>query len=123
MKCKQIKLDGSACKARAIGNSGFCWFHSPRINNIERQYSRYMGGKNRHIPAVIVKLPDISIKGPLDVPPLLLDTIRHLRRGEINVRLSTALCYLSNVLLKSYEPELEARIEKMEKFLKEYVTG
>jgi len=82
-----------------------------------------MGGKNRHIPAVIVKLPDISIKGPLDVPPLLLDTIRHLRRGEINVRLSTALCYLSNVLLKSYEPELEARIEKMEKFLKEYVTG
>ncbi len=123
MRCKHIKPDGSACKAGTIRNSGFCWFHSPRINNIEKQYSRYLGGKNRHMPVVMIKLPEISIKGPRDVPPLLLDTIQHLRRGEIDVRLGTALCYLSNVLLKSYEPELEARIVKMENFLKENVTG
>jgi hypothetical protein len=119
MKCKHIKSDGIECNANAIKDTDFCWFHSPMVDNREKQYSRYMGGKNRHIP-VKIGLPEVIINDSRDVPPLLVDTIRHLRSGEIDVRLGTAIGYLSNVLLKSYEvADLEVRIIKMEKYMNE----
>jgi hypothetical protein len=119
MKCKHIKNDGSACKARVVRGTNYCWFHSPGVNEIRKQHARYKGGINRHRPAVFVKLPEIKINGPRDLPLLLSDTYGHMNSGAIDVRLGTAICYLTNILLKAYEPELEARIEKMEKFVEE----
>lgn len=123
MKCKHIKIDGSRCRASALRGTVYCWFHSPGVNEIRKQYTRYKGGVNRHTPAVFTKLPEIKINGPRDLPPLLVDTCEHIKSGAIDVRLGTAICYLTNILLKAYEPELEARIEKMEIFVGENFSG
>lgn len=123
MKCRYLKLDGSACKANAMKDSDFCWMHSPHIDEIEKQHSRYRGGVNRHIPEK-TELPEVVLKNLNDIPPMLVDTIQHLRRGAIDVRLGTAIGYLSNVLMKSYElTDLEPRIEKVEQYIKENLEG
>lgn len=117
-RCTHIKADGLKCRAYAMKNSEFCWLHSPKVEDEVKVYLRFIGGKNSHFSAP-VSLPEIMISDTRDIPPLLVDTIQHMRSGEIDVRLGTAIGYLSNILLKSYEVAgLESRIEKMEKFIK-----
>lgn len=118
MKCKHIKSNGEQCKSSAMKNSRYCWTHSPEISIHEKKLGASKGGKNKFKLAPL-NLPQIIISDTRDIPPLLVDTIQHMRSGEIDVRLGTAIGYLSNILLKSYEVAgLESRIEKMEKFIK-----
>ncbi len=117
MKCKYKKSNGSACKGFAVKNSDFCWAHTPKIDDKEKQYSRYRGGVNRHAP-VLTNLPEIIVKDSRDIPLLLSDTIYHLRHGKMDVRLGTAIGYVSNILLRSFEvADLEVRIEKIEDYM------
>jgi hypothetical protein len=119
MKCKHIKSNGEQCKSNAMKDSSYCWTHSPEISIHEKKLGASKGGKNKY-NLTPVSLPQIIINDSRDVPPLLVDTIQRLRCGEIDIRLGTAIGYLSNVLLKSYEvSDLEGRIEKMENFVDE----
>ena len=123
MKCKYIKNDGSPCKGFAVKDSDYCWAHTPDIDNKEKQYSRYRGGVNRHSSAK-VKLPKIVLSNMQDIPAFLVTTIKRMDAGEIEIRLGTAIGYLSNVLMKSYElTDLEPRIEKVENYIKENFKG
>jgi hypothetical protein len=98
-------------------NSRYCWTHSPEISIHEKRLGSSRGGKNK-LKLTLINLPQIIINDTRDIPPLLVDTIRHLRNGEIDVRLGTAVGYLSNILLKSYEvADIENRMEKIEKFI------
>lgn len=100
-------------------NSKYCWTHSPEISIHEKKLGSSKGGKNK-FGLTPVNLPQIIINDTRDIPPLLVDTIQHLRKGEIDVRLGTVVGYLSNILLKSYEvADIENRMEKIEKFIDE----
>ena len=119
MRCKFIKSDGTECKGFTIAGSEYCWRHSPEINEYSKKHASSKGGKNK-LKLIPLGLPEIIINDSRDVPPLLVDTIQHLRNAEIDIRLGTAIGYLSNVLLKAYEvADLEVRIIKMEKYMEE----
>ncbi len=119
MKCTFTKSNGETCKANAMKNSSYCWYHSPEVSHYEKKYISSIGGKNK-LKLIPLGLPEIIVNDSRDVPPLLVDTIQHLRKAEIDIRLGTAIGYLSNVLLKAYEvADLEVRIVKMEKYMEE----
>ena len=100
-------------------NSRYCWTHSPEISIHEKRLGSSRGGKNKFRTETLY-LPQIIINATRDLPPLLVDTIQHLRSREIDVRLGTSIGYLSNILLKSYEvADIENRMEKIEKFIDE----
>ncbi len=123
MKCKHIKDDGSPCKGFAVKDSNYCWAHTPDINNKEKQYSRYRGGVNRHSRAKTA-IPKIVLNTMRDIPAFLVCTIDRMNSGAIDVRLGTAIGYLSNVLMKSYElSDLERRVENVENYIKENLKG
>jgi len=119
MKCIFRKSNGERCKSNAMKNDIYCWTHSPEISVHEKRFGSSKGGKNKTSMRP-VNLPQIIINDTRDIPPLLVDTIQHLRSGEIDVRLGTAVGYLSNILLKSYEvADIEGRMERIEKFIDE----
>jgi hypothetical protein len=118
MQCKYTKSDGSRCRGFTVSGSDYCWRHSSVVKDFEKKSASSRGGRNRSL--IPVNLPQIIINDTRDIPPLLVDTIQHLRSGEIDVRLGTAVGYLSNILLKSYEvADIENRMEKIEKFIDE----
>jgi len=119
MKCSFIKSDGNKCNAYAVRNSNYCWIHSPEVSETVKSNARLLGGINRQVQ-IPVNLPEMVINDTRDIPPLLVDTLFHLRKGEMDIRLGTAIGYISNILLKSYEvAEIENRMEKIEKFIDE----
>jgi hypothetical protein len=119
MKCVFTKPNGEKCKSFAMKNSSYCWTHSPEISVFEKKLGASKGGRNR-VPYLPVRYPEIIIKNSRDVPPVLVDTLYRLRRGEMDIRLGTAIGYIANVLLKAYEvADLEVRIEKLEQYAEE----
>lgn len=119
MKCEFIKADGLKCKANAMINSSYCWYHSPVVTEEEKKLVSSNGGR-ANTCEVFAPLTPLSIDKMQDVPAFLIDTIQNLRNGSISVRLGTALGYLSNMLIHSFEAaELESRIEKLESFMKD----
>jgi hypothetical protein len=99
--------------------SDYCWIHSPEVSERVKSNARLLGGINRNVH-MTVQFPDIVIKDSRDVPPVLVDTLCRLRRGEMDIRLGTAIGYISNVLLKAYEvADLEVRVEKLEQYAEE----
>lgn len=50
-----------------------------------------------------------------EVGDLLAETINHVRTGQIDTRVGTAIGYLANILIRARETaDLEQRIEKLE---------
>lgn len=123
MKCRFIKSDNIQCSAFAIEGSDYCWRHSPVVAEYEKKSASALGGTNRRV-YFPTNLPEVVLKNMRDIPPMLVDTLQHLRRGAIDVRLGTAIGYLSNVLMKSYElTDLERRVENVENYIKENLKG
>jgi hypothetical protein len=110
-------------RCRFIKGSDYCWRHSNIIAEHEKKSASALGGANRRI-YFPTNLPEVVLKSMSDIPPMLVDTIQHLRKGAIDVRLGTAIGYLSNVLMKSYEiTDLEQRVEKVENYIKGNLKG
>jgi hypothetical protein len=103
------------CKANAQTESLYCFFHDPALDT-ERAEARKAGGIARTRK---VTLPsDVAIK-PLrtasDVAALLGETINQVRRGEIDLRVSNAIGYLSGILLSAIDKgSFEARLAALE---------
>ena len=115
MKCKYFKSDGTPCGGYASKGSEYCYRHSPEISELSKKHASSIGGRHKLTP---LNLPEIIVKDSRDIPLLLADTIYNLRRGKMDVRLGTAIGYVSNILLRSFETaDLEVRIEKIEDFM------
>lgn len=100
-----------------MAGSNYCWIHSPNISRFEKKLASSKGGTNRHLSEM--DFPEIIIKSSKDIPPLLVDTIQRLRNRTIDVRRGTAIGYLSDMLLRSYEiADIESRIERLEEMIK-----
>ena len=117
MKCKFTKPDGTACNINAMKNSGFCWHHSPDVNDQDKHAALSRGGKTKK-NKLIIHLPELKIENTKDLPPFLIDTIRNVRSGILSAKIGSVIGYLSGILLRSYEiSDLNARIEKLEQLI------
>jgi hypothetical protein len=120
--CEFIKTDGSRCKAAALPNARWCFFHSPDRAR-ERAEARSRGGKTRSRRAAVlpVTTADVPLKSVGDVVKLLGETINQTRKGTLDVKAANAVGYLSGVLLRALEgsdlarqlEELRQEVEKL----------
>lgn len=111
--CRFEREKGIQCKANAQAGAEFCFFHDPGLN-AERAAARKAGGIARtQKPVLPTNLPVKRLHTATDVVELLGETINQVRRGEIDLRVSNAIGYLSGILLSaiekgSYEDRLAA---------------
>lgn len=131
-RCKHMKEDGQRCKARPLTGSLHCFFHDPD-KAIERRAAQKRGHANSVAPGtkhsadlktLPPSTPNVKIKSANDVTRLLALTVNQVRRGEIGVRVATAVGYLSSYILKSREQgELEERLAAVEEYMEKERGG
>lgn len=117
MKCSFIKSDNTQCKANAVFNSAFCWYHNPDIPDEVKRAVSSKGGKANSEPQFIESpLPEIKIENMQGLAVLLNDTINNMRTGKISQKSGSAYGYLSFILLLVLEKALkEKEKEKIDK--------
>jgi hypothetical protein len=114
-RCRHEVESGGQCKANAQRGAEFCFFHDPRLEN-ERAAARKAGGIARTQKAVLpANFPMKPLRTVFDVIELLSDTINHVRRGEMDLRMSNSIGYLSGILLSAIEKgSFEERLAALE---------
>jgi hypothetical protein len=109
-QCDHVKPDGSPCRAAALANSRFCYFHAPGRAQ-DRQRSRSRGGKAAHKKAAVLPAdaPDAPLGTVADVVAFLGQTANHVRKGELDHRVGNCLAVICGQLLKALLPSDLAR--------------
>jgi Family of unknown function (DUF5763) len=120
--CRAQKADGSRCKAAALPDTGFCFFHDPSRAE-ERRAAQSFGGSQNRMKTLAASEADIRVADCRDVVTLLSLTINQVRRGELDPRVANAVGYLANVLIKAVEQgEMESRLAELEGLVKGRVS-
>jgi hypothetical protein len=115
MQCKFIKNDGEQCNANAMSNNEFCYLHNPDIPEEEKRKAQTRGGQARAL-TVSEPLPDLPLDEPNDAINLLIDTIKRVRAGELDIKTANCLGFLSDKLLRAYEvAKLNDKVEFIER--------
>ncbi len=104
--CQHVKNDGSRCRANAQRSAEFCFFHDPDKETQREEASR--SGGQAGAAKVLPDAPMVAVASSSDVSVLLGKTINQVRRGELDPKVSNAIGYLANVLLKALE---QGRVE------------
>lgn len=108
-RCAGTNCKGQACKAFAIKESKFCYWHA-NAGNAARAGKR--GGKNRNKPAPLAEDVDLSTPtAQLDALELM---IRRLLSGEQSVNVTRTVIYAVATARAVYESDLEQRVEALE---------
>jgi len=116
--CRASKPDGSSCRADALPESDFCFFHDPSKAD-ERRKAQSFGGRQNRMKTLEATTPDVEIEDTRDVVRLIAETINQVRRGQIDPRVANAVGYLANVLIRAVEQgELERRLVDLEALVK-----
>ncbi len=105
-QCQHVKSDGSRCRANAQRSAEFCFFHDPDKEPQREEASR--SGGQAGAARVLPDAPRVAVASSSDVSVLLGKTINQVRRGELDPKVSNAIGYLANVLLKALE---QGRVE------------
>jgi hypothetical protein len=114
-RCQYQRKNRTRCKAHAQNGAPFCFFHDPALDR-QRAAARKAGGIARtHWVVLPANAPVKSLRTAADVGGLLGETINQVRRGEIDLRVSNAIGYLSGILLSAIEKSsLEERMATLE---------
>lgn len=123
-KCRYTKEDGTACGAYAMTGQEFCYLHNPAIPEDHKKLAQAKGGTGR---ALTIKteeaLPDLPIATPDDAVLLLVDTIRRVRAGQLDVRIANCIGVLSGHLIKALEvAQLKDKVETIDRLILEKRT-
>lgn len=115
MNCQFKKKNGAACKAKAVKDSDYCFFHNPEFKE-NRQLAVRNGGLNSRKSSI--NLPQRVIRTPGDVVMVLEETLNHLRAGNIHPNYSNSIFIGCNALLKAYEQSgILNRLNEIEQIL------
>ncbi len=116
MKCKQIKLDGTQCRANAMHNNSYCFCHDKNAKEQALQASSNGGQAKRQYHRLGNRL---NIQTPADIKKLMAKSINALWLGKMpSSNPAGALGYLAKVFLEAHDKsELEIRIGELEKRL------
>jgi hypothetical protein len=115
-KCEHKKLNGQRCKANALRNERFCFFHAPAKTR-ERQQAQSAGGSSRSQKMTVLPpgTEERCLLSPTDVCHLLGDTINQVRCGLMDPRIANTVGYLAGTLLRGLEHgQLDDRLTRIE---------
>lgn len=114
-QCSYIKTDGSQCKAFAISNSNYCFFHV--ANGAAARFAGSRGGRKAVALARKKRLPPgpVNLRCIEDILSLLEGSINEVRKGQVESRVANSVGYLANILIKAIEQgELQRRVQALE---------
>lgn len=116
-RCEKVKRSGERCGANAQAGSRWCFFHDP-AKTAERTAARRAGGSATRATVLPLDTPSVTLASVSDVVTLLAETINHVRRGALDVRVANCVGYLAGHVLTALEKgELEQRMTELERRL------
>ena len=115
LHCRYLKSDGKQCMANVQSESEYCFFHDP-TRATDRTKARRAGGRERTRKLLLpADSPRAELKSVGEVVRLLGETINHVRRGELDLRVANCVGYLSCILLAALEKgQMEGRLTALE---------
>lgn len=115
-QCNFIKPDKTKCKAKAVQDDGFCFWHSAKMKEKREQAIRDGGNSPKRSYG---RDEIVTITNTQDVLKLIEETINDLRGNKTSTKLATAIGYLSGIALKTIEQgDIEKRLEVIEYAIK-----
>lgn len=113
--CKFIKENKEQCRANAIQEDEYCFWHSKKM--AEQRNEAVMKGGNS--PKRNYDNEEITLRTTADIVELIERTVNELRRNRTSTRIANAVGYLAGISLKAIEQsDLEKRLEVIEYALK-----
>ena len=114
MKCRYKKNNSETCKNNSLKNDKYCYWHSSKITEAEKNLNRSNGGKQKQIKCntEFVEFEIESIKGVCKLNATLINAVL---KNKIDLKIATGICYMLNLQMKAIELEtIESKILKME---------
>ena len=116
-RCSYISGTGAGCRAYAVKNSTFCFYHDPSPEGISKR-ERGLRGKSKRFNAQQDGLPNWEPR-TLDTLEAVRDALSELfnagAKGDITAARLSALSAISNSISKAIEgSDLEERIKALE---------
>ncbi len=123
MNCKHKKTNGETCKNLALKKDKYCYWHSKKIPDKEKNDARSRGGKQKLIKVSCGGIPELRLNCIEEVIQLNSLIINGTLKNEIDLRVSTGIGYLLNIQMKGIElSNFEKRISAIEEQMKSYET-
>jgi hypothetical protein len=110
-RCRMTRRDGTPCRGRALGDSGYCVFHDP-TRAAERAEARKKGGHNRASSARLRALVPPRLVSIFDV---LEATLAEVHDGTLEPGRANAMANIARALVAVLTAgELEERLRAVE---------
>ena len=117
MGCQFVKPSGEQCKAKALDNDEFCFFHSKNEEVVQsRKQAASKGGRSNK--KVEYMQGPIKINSTSEIIDLYEKTVNDLRTGKIDIRRANSIAYICNSMLKAFEQrDVLAKLQTLETVL------
>ncbi|PIV12867.1 MAG: hypothetical protein COS47_00185 [Candidatus Nealsonbacteria bacterium CG03_land_8_20_14_0_80_36_12] len=117
MGCQFVKPSGEQCKAKALDNDEFCFFHSKNEEVVQsRKQAASKGGRSNK--KVEYMQGPIKINSTSEIIDLYEKTVNDLRTGKIDIRRANSIAYICNSMLKAFEQrDILAKLQTLETVL------
>ena len=114
MKCSYKKNNSESCKNNSLKNDKFCYWHSKKITEAEKNMNRSNGGKNKIIKCNS-DFPEYKLDNITAVCKLNTALINSVLQNKIDLRIATGIGYMLNLQIKAIElVSIESKLFKME---------
>ena len=114
MKCQFKKKNNQSCKNNSLKNDKYCYWHSKKITEAEKNMNRSNGGKNKIIKCNS-DFPEYELNNIADVLKLNAVLINSVLQNKIDLRIVTGIGYMLNLQMKAIElNSIESKLFKME---------
>ncbi|MFZ1461404.1 MAG: hypothetical protein WAU38_11465 [Ignavibacteria bacterium] len=114
MKCSYKKKNKESCKNNSLKNDKYCYWHSSKVTEAEKNLNRSNGGKNKIIKCNS-DFPEFELNNIADVCNLIASMVNSVLQNKIDLRIATGIGYLLNLQMKAIElVSIESKLFKME---------
>lgn len=102
MKCSHKKKNKDTCKNNALKNDKYCYWHSGKISEAEKNMNRSNGGKQKQIKCntEFVEYDIQNIKGICELNATLINAVL---KDKVSLKIATGICYMLNLQMKAIE--------------------
>ena len=114
MKCRFKKSNKETCKNNSLHNDKYCYWHSKKITEAEKNLNRSNGGKQKIIKCT-GDFPEYELNNIAEVCKLNTVLINSVLQNKIDLRIATGIGYMLNLQIKAIElVSIESKLFKME---------
>ena len=114
MKCRYKKNNSETCKNNSLKNDKYCYWHSSKVTEAEKNLNRSNGGKNKIIKCNS-DFPEFELNNIADVCNLIASMVNSVLQNKIDLRIATGIGYMLNLQIKAIElVSIESKLFKME---------